>query len=426
MTAPSPGWDAGAGLRFEGCTIGYGDAPVLSGLELAVEPGGFVAMIGPNGVGKTTCLRAVTGSARVLEGRVLVGGRPVDRMSARERARGVGVLPQVPPIAFAFRSVDFVAMGRHPHLGRLAAPDEGDDEVVRRAMERTDTLRLEDVPVSALSGGDYQRLLLAQALAQEPDVLLLDEPTSHLDINHRLQILDLVRDLADEGMAVLGIFHDLDLAGRYGDRVAVLHDGRLVVDAAPEEALTPAMLSSVFDVKALVGVDPATGRPSISPLIRTADIVEPTGLGVLIVGGSGTASWLMRRLLLDGHDVRMAAVNDGDTDAEIADVLGVPRIALPPFAVIDEPVTSLVSRAADDADVVVVCDAPFGRGNVGNLTALEGRGSKVVLVGEMRAERDLTGGEAVASWDRLLDEGARVVADHAEAAAFVAEGAWRR
>ena len=179
-------------LRYDGAAVGY-DGPVVTDASLDVRPVEIVGLIGPNGAGKTTLVRAVTGGARVLAGSVTVDGRPVGAYSRLELARLVGVLPQTVPSAFAFTARQFVEMGRHAHVSRFGDLSVKDRGVVEDSMALTDTAHIAEKPVDTLSGGDMQRLTLAQALAQQPSVLLLDEPTSHLDLNHRLQVLDLVR-----------------------------------------------------------------------------------------------------------------------------------------------------------------------------------------------------------------------------------------
>jgi len=229
---------SGRALEFRNASAGYGERAVVTGVSFAVAPGEFVGLVGPNGAGKSTLLRAVTGNATVSAGDITWGGVSLVHMPERERARLVGVVPQTQAASFAFTARAYVEMGRHAHLGRLADPGPSDAAIVDNVMARTDTARLADEAVDELSGGDLQRLTLAQALAQQPRVLLLDEPTSHLDLNHALQVLELVRSLANDGMAVLGVFHDLGLAARYADRISIVADGGVTPPAPPPERST--------------------------------------------------------------------------------------------------------------------------------------------------------------------------------------------
>ena len=229
-------------LALRRATVGYAGEPVVSAARRSsVRAGEVVGLVGPNGAGKSTLLRAVTGDAELLGGSLSIARHAMRAtLAPLERARLVGVVPQQVTAAFSLPAREFVEMGRHAHLSRFAAPGEHDDAVVDEALALTDTARLADKPTDELSGGDLQRLALAQALAQEPRVLLLDEPVSHLDLNHRLQVLDLVRQLAAEkGLGVLAVFHDLDLAARYSDRIAIVAEGRLGPAETPGARRSP-------------------------------------------------------------------------------------------------------------------------------------------------------------------------------------------
>ncbi|MDR3685918.1 MAG: ATP-binding cassette domain-containing protein [Coriobacteriia bacterium] len=399
-----------AAIAYVGADVGYAHERVVCAATLAVEAGEVVGLVGPNGAGKSTLLRAVTGDAELLGGSLLLSGRDARSMQPIERARLVGVVPQQVTAAFSVPAREFVAMGRHPHLTRFAAPSDVDDAIVERVMRLTDTLRLAEKPTDALSGGDLQRLALAQALAQEPSVLLLDEPVSHLDLNHSMQILDLTRSLADEGMAVLAVFHDLDLAARYADRVAVVADGRLGPVGSPAEVITTAMLRDVFGVRAVVGTDVVTGAVSVTPVLREESVAgEPRGR-VLVVGGSGVAASLMRRLVLCGWHVSAGALNTGDADQLVAEALRVEHVELPPFAPMDADAESRVRALADGSDVIVIAEVPFGHGNVANLRAAVESGRRLVLVGSVDG-RDFTGGEAATLWHNAVASGAQIATD---------------
>ncbi|TLM97926.1 MAG: ABC transporter ATP-binding protein, partial [Actinobacteria bacterium] len=354
-------------LRYRGASVGYRDVAVVRDADLEVHAGEIVGLVGPNGAGKSTMLRAVTADSSLLAGTLELDGRPLAGLSVRERAAIVGVVPQTVTAAFAVPAAEFVEMGRNPHLPRFSRLTDHDRDAVAAAMRRTDTLSLAEKPVDALSGGDLQRLALAQARAAEPRVLLLDEPTSHLDLNHRLQVLDLVRELANKGMGVLAVFHDLDLAARYADRIAVVARGTVGDADAPERVITADMLRSVFGVRAVVGADPVTGSVTVTPVLRDGAVSEIRRGTVFVVGGSGCAAPLMRRLVLGGWTVTAGALNAGDADAVLADALGLDYPLVPPFAPMDAASAIEAARLADAADAVVICDVPFGRGNVDNL-----------------------------------------------------------
>jgi len=411
-------------LEYAAADVGYAGAPVVRGATLAVRAGEFVGLVGPNGAGKSTLLRAITGDAELLGGTLSLSGTDSSTLSSLQRARIVGVVPQQVTAAFALRSREFVEMGRHPYLARFAALSAHDNEVVDRVLALTDTARLADQPTDELSGGDLQRLALAQALAQEPSVLLLDEPTSHLDLNHQLQVLELVRSLAsDHGMAVLAVFHDLDLASRYADRIAVVADGSVSVADTPERVITADTLRGVFGVRAVVGTDPVTGSVSVTPVLREGAVPAETRGRVLVVGGSGMAAPLLRRLVLAGWKVSAGALNAGDADSVLAEALGLDYAAMPPFAPMDADAEARVAGLVADADAVLVCEVPFGHGNVGNLAAAADAarsGKPVVLVGQI-AGRDYTGGIAEQLWSDAVNAGAVLVADADSAERELAE-----
>ncbi len=407
-------------LAYRGASVGYGEAVVVADADLEVRAGEVVGLVGPNGAGKSTLLRAVTGDADLRSGVVEVAGRSRSELSPRERASLVGVVPQQVSAAFSLPGREFVEMGRHPHLPRFGGPSETDRAAVRQALELTGTTNLASRPVDALSGGDLQRLALAQALAVEPRVLLLDEATAHLDLNHRLQVLDLVRDLADAGMAVLAVFHDLELAARYSDRIAIVAGGRLAGAGTPERVITAEALKEVFGVRAVVGPDAVTGSISVTPVLRDGAVARGRHGTVLVVGGGGTAAPLMRKLVLGGFTVLGAALNAGDADAVLAEALGLEYARIEPFAPMNAEAAVTVARFAERADVIVVGPVPFGRGNIDNLLVAVRARRPLVLVGAVDG-RDFTGGAAESYWAEALEHGAVTVEDLAGAERAVFE-----
>ncbi|WP_255196566.1 ABC transporter ATP-binding protein [Halorarius litoreus] len=254
-------------ISVEGVSVHAGGVEILSDVSLDVEEGEFLALVGPNGAGKTTLLKAMGGLVAPSSGHVTVDDRDLGVLSAREVGRLVARVPQETAFGFDFTVREIVAMGRTPYRARLRRnPDPDGDERVQAALDRTETAALAERSVEGLSGGEKQRVLLARALAQDAPVLLLDEPTANLDINHQVRTLDLVAGLTDE--TVVAAIHDLELAARYCDRVALLAGGRLRAMGAPEEVLTAERLESVFDTPVAVGENPATGTASVTALSR--------------------------------------------------------------------------------------------------------------------------------------------------------------
>jgi len=239
-------------VRFEisDLHMRYGAAEVLSGLTLNFDQPGMVALTGPNGAGKSTLISLMCGLRSPASGRCLLNGLPVQDWNRREFARLVSVVPQSLKIDFPFTAEQVVLMGRTPYAGGLFESDR-DWVEVRRAMELTDTLHFAQRDFRALSGGERQRVILAAALAQQPSALLLDEPTTYLDLKHQLTAYSLLRDLARAGILVIAVTHDLNLAATYSDRVIVLDRGRLAADSEPCDALTTERIRSVFGVEAV-------------------------------------------------------------------------------------------------------------------------------------------------------------------------------
>jgi iron complex transport system ATP-binding protein len=237
---------------------------VLRDVDFSVSAGTWVGLIGPNGSGKTTLLRAI-GALVSFEGHIVLDGTPVQALPAQERARRLAYVRQAPSLTFDFTVEELVLLGRAPHRGWMQSYQAEDRDRVRAALARVDLEGFAGRSVLSLSGGELQRVFLAQALAQEADLLLLDEPTSHLDVHYQFSFLEQVRALVAEGRTVLTVFHDLELAAQHAERLLVLRDGRLVADGAPGQVLTPHCIADVFGMKARVE-RPSGGRLRIEYL----------------------------------------------------------------------------------------------------------------------------------------------------------------
>lgn len=256
-------------LTAEGLRLGYGDRTVVDGLDLAVPPGRITAIVGANACGKSTLLRSMSRLLTPRAGTVLLDGKAVHRTPAKQLARTLGLLPQSPIAPEGITVADLVGRGRHPHQGLLSRWSAHDDEAVATALDATDTAALADRAVDELSGGQRQRVWIAMALAQETDVLLLDEPTTFLDVSHQIEVLDLLVDLnRSRGTTVVMVLHDLNLAARYADHLVAIAAGRVHAAGTPSEVLTESTVRAVFGLDSRIVVDPTSGTPLMLPLGR--------------------------------------------------------------------------------------------------------------------------------------------------------------
>jgi iron complex transport system ATP-binding protein len=256
-------------LSVENVTLGYGDRSVVQDFDLPVPPGRITVIVGANACGKSTLLRAMARLMTPRAGRVVLDGKDLHKLPTKEVARTLGLLPQSPIAPEGIVAADLVARGRHPHQRMLTRWTARDDEAVAAALDVTRTAELADRLVDELSGGQRQRVWIAMALAQETDLLLLDEPTTYLDVSHQVDVLDLLTDLNRErGTTVVMVLHDLNLAARYADHLVAVHQGRQHAAGPPAEVLTADVVHHVFGLRSQVILDPVSGKPLVLPIGR--------------------------------------------------------------------------------------------------------------------------------------------------------------
>lgn len=416
-------------FEMDNLGVCFGSKQALSGVSLSVRAGEYLGVIGPNGSGKSTLLRAMAGAVRPSAGRVRLDGRDVSDFKGRELARRLAVVPQDGEVSFDFSLLDVVLMGRSPRLGRFQREGEGDLAVAERVLERTNLLDLAGQPVGALSGGERQRAMIARALAQETDVLFLDEPTAHLDINFQVEILHLVaRENRENGKTVVVVLHDLNLAAEFCDRLVMLSGGEVFADGSPDEVITAENVQSVYGSAVWVRKHPTSGRPYVlSPGSRAAASrlsERSAGVRVHVICGGGSGGQVFLRLLEAGCEVTAGVINIGDTDQEAAESLGIEYVENEPFSAISEAAERANEEFIGKADAVVVAGVPFGRGNLPNLAAAvraAAAGKRVAIIGEREkfGERDFADGRGVELVEELISKGASVIASVDEIADWV-------
>jgi len=379
-------------LACEDLCVGYRGA-VLSGVGLAVEAGQFVSLLGPNGAGKTTLLRTLSRHLKPVSGRVRVCGQDLQAMRAIDLARvmAVGLTdPARPPLLSVF---EFAALGRYPHTGFMGRLAPVDVEVVMSALAAVAADGLADRPVDQLSDGERQKAVLARALAQEPKILLLDEPTAHLDLKHRVEVMGILRGLCrSRGLAVLASLHDVDIAAKVSDRVLLVKDGRTVDDGLPEKVLTSAAVVALYDFDA-------------ADFSRDLGGIELRGDGsagrAFVTAGFGSGAAIFRLLAKRGLAIATGVLAEGDLDAYVAQALGAQAFVAPRTGGGDPLSAALAALAT--CDFVVDAGEDGGEANRRILEAALARGLPVFRMG--RADDGGQGcaslGDLVAAIDRL-------------------------
>lgn len=255
-------------LAGKGLVVGYGGAPVLDGVDFAVPSGQFTVIVGPNACGKSTLLKTLARVLRPSSGQVELSGRAISSYSPKQVARQVALLPQSPQAPEGISVADLVARGRHPHQSLLRQWSLADERAVQDALERAGVANLADRRVEELSGGQRQRVWIAMALAQDTPVLLLDEPTTYLDISHQVEVLELAAALQRQGRTVVAVLHELALAFRYATHLVVMRQGAIVAQGPPREIVTEQLIEKVFDLPCQLLHDPQTGAPLVLPRPR--------------------------------------------------------------------------------------------------------------------------------------------------------------
>jgi iron complex transport system ATP-binding protein len=363
-------------LRAEGLSYRIGKAEILRGVSLRVEPGELVGLIGPNGAGKTTLLRLLLGVLEPSSGEVFLKGRPLACLKPRERAHLTAYLGQESSSAFPFPVLDVVLMGRYPRIGRLAREGEADLEKARRALSYVGLAGLEDRFFHELSGGERQLALFARVLAQETELLLLDEPTANLDIRHQDLFFSMALELAREGKAVVACVHNLNVASQYCSRLVLLSWGVVAADGKPEQVLRPEVLDPVFQARTTITASAATGSLMVGVVPRRWPGQGPR---VHLIGGAGGAVNLTRELDRLGYRISGGIAHEFDADQVLWRSLGVPSTVVGAFSRIGSEDVERAAPLLAEAELTILCSFPVGAANAENLR-LALRAARLVIV----------------------------------------------
>lgn len=389
-------------------SVSYGSHNIINELSFAADRGEFVGILGPNGCGKTTLLKTFSKILSPIKGTVIIEDTDINELDSKNLAKKMACVSQDTDVAFAFTVKEIVLMGRNPHIGRVSPLTENDYKIVEDAMRITNVSHLSNRFITEISGGERQRVLIARALAQQPDILLLDEPTSHLDINHQIEILSMIHDLTPR-ITVIGVFHDLSLASYFCDRIILMKSGKIIASGTPEEVITSDLIYDTFSIRMMVFRHPVSGKPYLVPEYGTHSNAANKKIHIVSGGGSGTN--LMYNLCIHGYSVTAGVLSVLDTDYKTASAMKIPVISEPPFSNITEKSLKLQKNMFDESDMIVVISMPVGFGNISNLKSLMGYESKLYIVGDIV---DFTDGEADSVLKKLIEDGACLIKDISE------------
>jgi iron complex transport system ATP-binding protein len=410
-------------LNVNGVDCRYGSVKVLSDINFQVNPCDFVGILGPNGSGKTTLLKSISRVLKPHRGSILIDNLNVYSLKAIEVAKKLAVVPQDSAVGFNFSVIDVVLMGRNPHMGQFQMESQKDVEIARHAMELTNTWHLADRSIHELSGGERQRVIIARALAQEPKILLLDEPMTHLDIINQLEVMDLIKSLCvKNGLMVLAVIHDLNMAARYCNTAILLKDSNIFAAGNIETVLTSENIRNVFQVDAIVRKNLVTNSLYVIPL-SPQKLLPSKKCGIHVICGAGTGTLIMKALVDEGYTVTAGVLNVLDSDFETCELLKIPVISEAPFSPITDKSNEANLELINKAGMLVLTSIPFGLGNIRNLeAAVEAlkRGIPTYVIDEVPIEsRDFTGGKAKTLMLELKKRGAVFVSGQADLPALL-------
>ena len=393
-------------LKLEDINFSYEKQKILHKINFHLEENEFIGIIGPNGSGKSTLLKNISKLLSPDSGYIYLDKGLLNDYSYKELARKMAVVPQDTEVNFNFSVYDLVMMGRNPYQDRWGRVTETDKKKVEEALRLTDTKKFQDKSIQKLSGGERQRVIIARAIVQEPELLLLDEPTASLDINYQRNIFDLISDLNDElEMSVLAVSHDLNLISQYCERLILLSQGNIHTMGKVEEVITKENISEVYNTEVDIKYNPMTERPYviIVPRKKSSQKRRDNNFKVHLICGGGTGKDIMNILNDLNIKVSCGVLNRGDSDWEEAKRLNYEVVEIPPFAPIDENAVAKNKKKIANSDLIIVSNTPFGWGNLDNIQVLTNFEEKDILfmTNQDVEARDFTDGKTTELFEKI-------------------------
>lgn len=398
-------------LSAKNLFFSYGDRKVLHNVTFNIQKGDFVGILGPNGSGKSTLLHLLSGLLVPDTGTIFISGKNTKELSRKNWSQEIAIVFQETNLNLDLECFDVIMMGRFPHWRRWQKENQQDIDSVLNALQITNTQQFANRPFRELSGGEKQRVMIARALAQEPNILLLDEPTSHLDILHQLDIMRILYRLQKKDITILGVFHDINLVSQFCNQVMFLKKGEIVHRGLVGKSLHTPQVEELFDVEFLEEIHPYSLRPFFMPLGIAKKMESPSASIHLICGG-GSGSNFMKEFLEAGFSVSVGIVNQFDSDQEMASKLGITVIIEKPFSPISDDNFQKAINLAAQSDYIFIAPGYWGRGNLLNLDlaiSLQERGKRILFLQDsLDRNWDYTEGQAINKLNILVKNHAEV------------------
>ncbi len=417
----------GLNIEVHGLKLTYGAQPVLEDTTFTVERGDSVALLGANGAGKSTLLRCISRILKPTAGHILLDDQEIARLDSKEAARMMAVVPQETAADFDFSVEDIVMMGRFPYLKRFQKEDQNDREIVRRSMEMTGVTHLADRSIATLSGGEKQRVIMARAVCQQPQALLLDEPTANLDIGYQSMLLELAARLnREQKVTVIAAIHDINLAVHHFNRFILLAGGRVMAAGRAEEVITPENIQKSYGVPASTYRHPLHGVLQVSVVRgRNPDEKNNCGSEVHVIGGGEEAMPVFEMLNQSGCGLTVGPVSAQDSGCRFAHFHSLPVIIVPPFTSMNGAHRKEHLEQMRNADLVVVPPIPFGEGNLpifDEVRVILKEGKPVYIIDLDGVEKRDYSGKARSLLEQMIQEGAVVLKSVEDLKAVITPG----
>jgi len=385
-------------IRVSNLSYEINSNSILNDVTFDVIKGEFISIIGPNGAGKTTLIKCLSNNLG-YNGEIQLKHKNIKQYTLKEKARVIGVVPQEYTLPFNFKVSDVVRMGRNPYYDKFMKQSENDSEMIYMAMHDTHTYQYKDRYYNSLSGGEKQRVLTARALAQNPEVLLLDEITSNLDIHNQLEILELIHDKNRiNGVTVISIMHDLNLASRFSDRILLLINGKLEIVDTPKQVIQEDILSKAYHMEMLIRENRVLRFNEVMPLRITRETTQKKEK-IHIISGGGTGEYLIEKLYSMRYQLSCGILYEGDSDLDVCRSLKIDYVSEKPFSSFESKTIHENDHKIKDAHCIILTDVPIGRYNLENIRSISEINDKKIII--LHAiNRDYTNGEA----DQMIED----------------------